>query len=327
MSADQKLVLIVGTGRSGTTLIAKVFDSAPAVLYRHEPDYTNINTHIPFLLKNGDIDLHLAKAKDYFESLMQQRDARTSGTRPIFSKSFRNKFGNTVNHLSVLSAKVAYRLGVSMSIPDLVVDGRDPIHVIKSVNSLCRTPLFSAAMPKMHIVHVIRHPCAIITSKRRGMEKSLMKEDVYIDSLFNSGLTEGYNLTRESIKSKSWEEQAAFQWLVMNNSVYEAMHKYEHYMPLSYEAFCTNPLDSARSLFEFSNVPWNSQTEGFLNQLIGYEGRSGAYFSLHRGLKSSLISWRQEMPDNLARVIENMIRQFPISRAALPNETAPPRLA
>ena len=31
-------ILIVGAPRSGTTWLAKIFDSHPATLYRHEPD-------------------------------------------------------------------------------------------------------------------------------------------------------------------------------------------------------------------------------------------------------------------------------------------------
>ena len=34
----EEIILIAGTGRSGSTWLGKLFDSSPRVFYKHEPD-------------------------------------------------------------------------------------------------------------------------------------------------------------------------------------------------------------------------------------------------------------------------------------------------
>ena len=61
--APRDPVFIVGTARSGTTFLAKLLDSHPDVLYRHEPDSVLVNTEIPFLQRREDLGTFLAPAR------------------------------------------------------------------------------------------------------------------------------------------------------------------------------------------------------------------------------------------------------------------------
>ncbi len=312
MTDTPDIALIVGMGRSGTTFFAKILDSAPNVLYRHEPDYTNINTEIPFLPKSEEIEAYVSKAEAYLHALVHQRDARTSGTRPIFSKSFRSGYGNSAFFISALTAKIASRVGLSVNVPDFVRANESAIHVIKSVNSLCRTELFLRAMPEMRVLHIIRHPCAVIASRLRGLQKGLLKDHIYTDALFNSGITEGCGFERETIKRKPWDEQAAFQWMVTNNFVFCRLNQDHRYMLISYENLCTSVMESARAVFAFSGVSWTAQTESFLHQLMGYENKTGGYFSIKNDLNSSLFNWKREIPAKRIVAIEELISKSSI---------------
>lgn len=50
----RKLV-VLGSPRSGTTWLGKIFDSHPDVLYLHEPDTIRRNWDIPFLPEGEDL--------------------------------------------------------------------------------------------------------------------------------------------------------------------------------------------------------------------------------------------------------------------------------
>ena len=43
----ERIILILAAPRSGTTWLAKIFDSHPDVLYRHEPDTVLRATDLP----------------------------------------------------------------------------------------------------------------------------------------------------------------------------------------------------------------------------------------------------------------------------------------
>jgi hypothetical protein len=320
MADASKTVLIVGMGRSGTTLLAKILDSSPNVIYRHEPDFTNINTEIPFLPKSDDNQLYVSKAETYLCELTRQCDAKTSGTRPIFPKTFRSGFGNYAFTISVLAAKVLSRVGISVNVPDFVIDTEKAVYVVKSVNSLCRTELFLNAMTGIRVLHIIRHPCAVIASQLRGIKKGVMKDQPYIDALFDSGIADGYGVERESVKQKPFEEQLAFQWMAMNNFVFTRLNQDHRYMPIYYEQLCIDVLETTRSLFSFSGVEWSTQTDAFLHHLMGYENRDSGYFSIKKNLSSSLFNWRTELSEERIMGIKEIIKETSVGRQVLTHE-------
>src|SRR4051794_31786731 len=69
-------ILVLGFPRSGTTWLAKIFDSHPDVLYRHEPDELTMTD--PGLTPAAQI-----------RAWLLQRGLRAAGKRPSFPKSWR----------------------------------------------------------------------------------------------------------------------------------------------------------------------------------------------------------------------------------------------
>ncbi len=65
----RRIIFIIGFGRSGTTFLAKLLDSHPDVLYRHEPDSVLENTEIPFIPDESDLKRYRNHARSYVESL------------------------------------------------------------------------------------------------------------------------------------------------------------------------------------------------------------------------------------------------------------------
>ncbi len=88
--APRDPVFIIGGARSGTTILAKLLDSHPDVLYRHEPDSILVNTEIPFLPRREELETYLAPARHYLDALRHVRATKVSGQRPVFDKTYRS---------------------------------------------------------------------------------------------------------------------------------------------------------------------------------------------------------------------------------------------
>lgn len=317
MDKTRHLVFAVGSGRSGTTLLAKLLDSSPEVFYRHEPDATKQCSELPFMPGNQDAGQYQKTAADYLRELTHQRDAKTCGTMPMFSKSFRGGLGNAVHRGAAMLAKVLGKANLSFDIPDFARPGADPIYVIKSVESLCRSELFLRSTPELRVLHIIRHSCAVIASQLRGMEKGVIGGRVYADAVFDAEMAESYPFTREEMAEKTWEEQIAFQWMAQNDFVYRRIGGDERYRLVRYEELCTNFAEQARSIFDFAQISWSLQTGAFVDHLLEHRKEHSSYFSIQKRLTGSLYTWKKQISAEHIRAIEKMMTLSPVGLKVL----------
>ena len=88
--SHDKTVFVIGAPRSGTTWLGKIFDSNPNVLYRHEPDTLIPNDHIPRVVKDEVLGELAEDAEAYLDAMIGGRFLKSSGTLPIFRKTFRS---------------------------------------------------------------------------------------------------------------------------------------------------------------------------------------------------------------------------------------------
>lgn len=86
-------VLIFGLPRSGTTWLAKIFDSHPDTLYRHEPDHILRGAHLPFACTAAEARRRTEDARAYAQALLNLSTAKTAGSIPVFSKRYRLPLG------------------------------------------------------------------------------------------------------------------------------------------------------------------------------------------------------------------------------------------
>ncbi|MBF0333326.1 MAG: sulfotransferase, partial [Alphaproteobacteria bacterium] len=136
-------ILVMGSGRSGTTLVGKLLDSHPDVLYRHEPDSVLVDPDIPFLPSAGQRALHVAAARLYLAALTRVRAPKVAARPPVFAKSWRRPAAALAHRAMARAAPLLAPLK-ALPVADLIDPAlRDTVvPAIKSVNSLCRTRLF-----------------------------------------------------------------------------------------------------------------------------------------------------------------------------------------
>lgn len=298
----KRMICIAGSPRSGTTWLGKTFDSHPATLYRHEPDSTHRPPNLPLHILPKDYDRYAAAALAYLQRMVTARDAKTSGILPVFQKDYYTPLKNRARHYSVVTAKGLSRAGVGLKIPDFI-DHRNAATsriVWKTIESLGRMGLLSSLLPEARFVHVVRHPCGHIASTLRGEARQkfdsgsgaaddhgIFRLLVETDALRNRGIG------MAEIEAMAPGERLAVRWLAVNEQFMLETRTTPSVRSVAYEAICDDPVAGYRSLFEFCDLRWPAQTEGFLRKSTSRD--DSGYYAIHKDPARAANKWRDEL--------------------------------
>jgi hypothetical protein len=303
---SEKLLFIIGSPRSGTSWLAKLFDSHPDVLYRHEPDIDLRDDSVPTLCRAADIPKSLEATRAYVQRLLDVRTLKTSGALPIFPKRYVGslaphfRFGYALGLRAMERLKPLAPLARRIQIPDFFDRHRQPgLHcVIKSVSSLGRAGLLAAALPQSRFVLILRHPCGQVGSMLRGRSLGL-----FDGRSSAAGLLGGrYGLTEKAFGALTPAEQCAWDWAVMNEFALDQMDGSPRLKVLRYEDLCTNPMEEARALIAFAGLSWDPQTERFIHESTTYEGPD-RFYQVFRNAREAMGRWRREMDPAMQRTV------------------------
>lgn len=307
-----RTVFAYGSGRSGTTLLAKLIDASRSVIYRHEPDKTSPNSDIPFLPEAEQYQQYADASRRYLRQLRNDRSAFVNGKKPWFEKEFRKPSGMLLRQFLIPVATLVEKAGLNLPIPDLA-KSNNYTTLIKSVNSLGRVPMFAQAMPEMKFIHIVRHPGAIIASQLRGIEQNKMGKELFINSVSNMSNAKSFAIDTESISKASFEEQSAYIWMVQNDKSYRELSGNPNYMLISYEDLCVNMAERVDALCQFMDIPFDTQMQQFIAMLSRTDGESG-YFSVMKNPLDNIDKWETRVDSDAADKISGIIGQSEIGR-------------
>lgn len=319
----ENVILVLGAARSGTTWLAKIFDSHPDVVYRHEPDTILRTADIPTFCAIEDVPIYRDHAREYLENLANLRSLKSAGSRPFFSKHYRSGISDGLRnglihglHLAASAPFGAERLR-RFPVPDFAEfdPSSPPPVVIKSVSSLGRARLFAEAMPGCRIIVIVRHPCGQVLSMMRGValqkfEQSLGSGAMLLDWAPRLGLT------AEQVASFATIEQFAWNWAVLNQKALDDLEGMARVKILQYRDLCAAPVAVARELFEFTDLAWSPQTESFVRESSTYEGPD-RYYKVMKNSVASANKWRTELSGEDQRRIVDIAMQVPAGRMFL----------
>ncbi|MEO0975505.1 MAG: sulfotransferase, partial [Pseudomonadota bacterium] len=257
-----RTVFAYGSGRSGTTLLAKLLDASPETLYRHEPDKLLKEAALPFLPEAPDYEALKPVAAEYLTALTRPASASVSGKRPRFPKAYRSPLGDWCQGALLPAYGAAERAGLALAVPDLVRSERF-FYLIKSVSSVCRVPLFAAAAPQARFIHIVRHPGAVLASLLRGIEQQLMSRNVFIEEVAGMANAKDFDLPLDRLHELSFEEQATYAWMIQNDKSERELEDDHHYYLLSYEDLCLNTKERVREMCAFIGIEYVPQMEDF----------------------------------------------------------------
>lgn len=297
-------VFILGSPRSGTTWLGKIFDSHPRVRYIHEPEIAFPPDGVPVFTPDGDA--YVDAMRDHIDRWLDRWHPRSRAKVPVFPKAY--EAGWRGHPVAVHLGRSAYHalergLGAGRFWPG-VADTRAGVPVIKGVNLLGRVPAILAAYPEARIVHLVRHPGGQVASMLRRKGGGTGKR-VAVSALPTSRSAHDHGLTQPYLDGCSDVARAAWHWLCFNEDVLALADS--RIRSFAYDEMVTAPKAMLEAVFAFAGLDFSPQTHAFLERLRTGEHTDSRY-SLSRDPHTALNRWRQELAPAEQAVIRDIVQ-------------------
>jgi hypothetical protein len=329
-----KINWILGSPRSGTSWLGKIFDSHPDVLYRNEPDMELRDEALPFLCRVEDLERYRDVAIGYLNQLINRRTLGRAGSLPVFRKNYQTpkaywlRLGIVYGlHLSNFATRDTQWNKV---VPDIIDRGcwPQPTVVIKSVRAHGRARLFLEALPGSRVVIIIRHPCAQVASLRRGLALDKFGKQNLLQSLLRclvwqfarrhrlselvsaDQAQQPDDLTAQALPTV---EQLAWNWATLNQKMIDDLTGLCSVRIVRYEDLAADPAAVVKELFAFTGLTWNPQTAAFIMKSTTFKGRD-RYWGLKKNSNAMTVKWRKQLSSDEQRRILDIAHSVPIGR-------------
>ena len=307
--APRAPILLFGMPRSGTTWLGKIFDSHPAVLYRHEPDTWQRLSDVPIVAGRATRQIHAARLQAFVESLPAIRADRVCGKRPLFPKSYATRSAVRRYAIASMLYKAVARAGLRTDppTPPQPGDGKDYRLAWKSIESLGRLGLVLESLPDARSVHIVRHPCGYVASVLRGeaaarFDHNAAAADFPIyEMLSGTAPARRRGLTLDRFRVMPVVERLAWRWVIFNEFASEDTTGEPRNRVLYYEELCASPESVTRALFDFCALAWSEQTAQFLHSST--TRTRDDYYSVFKDPLASAWRWQSELSAEDAAIV------------------------
>jgi LPS sulfotransferase NodH len=299
----RSVILVLGSPRSGTTWLAKIIDSHPTILYRHEPDE----------IREPRADLDPA---GQIAEWIAERRLPVCGTRPFFHKSWRPAPIGLAHMALVGGLKVAMHLPVvgeglaRCSLPDLIATKRQTKAraLIKLVN-WSGIPA-ARALPDSRSLLIMRHPCAQVDSVLRGASEPMWT--VHDDWLKPIAYAALHGIDLPTFRALPDAAKYAWAWRAFNEAALEGLESLPNAKLVIYENLCVQSETVVRDVFSFAGLTWNAQTAKFLAASTNQQ--KAGYFSVFRNSAAMIDRWRIRMAPDAQAQVRSVVRESPLVR-------------
>lgn len=312
------LILLFGMPRSGTTWAAKILDSHPDVLYRHEPEHVRPVEGLPVFIDPEDHEKYRDSIRQYAGRLAAMTEARVLAKHPLLPKRYMNRSQFRLFSLSTGLASAVARLSLRLPVynPARSLPPASYRLLWKSVVSMGRLGAILAALPSARAIVVLRHPCGFVASQLRGSEEGRFgtgnrPKPRPLPRPLLAHAAEVHGVTEEELWSISREERQAWRWLITHEMALEQLRAHPRCMTVWYEDLCDSPLQGFRRLFDFAGLDWQEETESFLSYTT--ESHSEDYYSILRDPAAAARRWREELSPEVVDRIMKVVARNPVA--------------
>jgi len=282
-------ILILGAPRSGTTWLARIIDSHPDVLYRHEPDAT--------------LPSPLVLTKDGLGPLLARWAAETGARtwRPCFRKSWQPGWARGLRIVLAAAVSAAARLPpplralADVRVPDLGARAASRL-AIKSIAWTEGAAVLARALPGSRTIFILRHPCGQVASVIRGnglgrFDLKSEGTDMPFDEAGAIRFAAASGIDEPAFQVLPDAAKYAWSWRAFNETAYAALGAQPNVHVVLYEALCAQPDALARRILKFAGLDWNPQTADFVARSSAHQGAAG-YFAICRNAAAAAEAWR-----------------------------------
>jgi hypothetical protein len=305
------LILVLGAPRSGTTWLAKIVDSHPDVIYRHEPDKTLPG---PSPLTSEAVPALLAR-------WTADRSVRTATKRPYFAKSWQPSWARGIRSVFAAAVSAAARMPgpfraiAAVQIPDLCI--RPASHVvIKSIEWAEGAALMAHTLPSSRTIFIVRHPCGQVASVMQGHRQN--RFDLQTDGT-NMPYNEAgairhaasFGVNEATYRALPDAAKYAWGWRAFNETAYATLTGLPNVRIVLYEALCAHPGALSRRILAFAGLDWNRQTEDFVARSTV---RRGSYYATFRNAAVAAEAWRTKMLPADQDAVRGVVAASPLAR-------------
>jgi sulfotransferase family protein len=313
----RRLVLLIGSPRSGTTWLAKILDTSPEVMYIHEP------------LKSFRLPL-LQRPPHQFDCGILQPD-QTAAPRTALSKIelewlrppfFPKAFLHAPPWLRTFGWSLPRLLGRELLLRHCFtpMPGWPYDLLVKEVEWQGCLPQLTEYLKPDHLIILFRHPCAVVNSRLMGLRLGMM------DS-FRSGWIERYGdrcnalgFAADRVEAMEMYEFFALRWLVSALEQLELAKAHHPATMVVYEDLCKAPEHTVRDLFAVLNWQLTDETERFIRRSTTpgtwtrwcklMKGKR-AYYWLYHDPATASAAWRKNLTSQQQQRILAITASFP----------------
>lgn len=307
-------ILILGAPRSGTTWLAKIIDSHPDVLYRHEPDA--VPTLSP--LTPEALVAHWAG----------ETGARSVTKRPYFAKSWQPGWARHIRTLLAGAVSAAGRLPSpfkvlgDLRIPDLAARPA-PRVAIKSIALGEGAAELVRALPASRTIFILRHPCGQVASVMQGNRQLRFDlrsagTDMPFDEQAALRFAAASGTDEAAFQAGPDAGKYAWSWRAFNEPAYAALAAQRNVHVVLYEALCAQPDAVSGRILTFAGLEWNRQTEDFVARSTRHPGKArsykAGYYGVFRNAVTAAEAWRRTMAPADQAAVRSVVAASPLAR-------------
>lgn len=312
---SNRLVLLFGLPRSGTTWIGKILDSHPETLYLHEPDSTHRPENEAPLLPSPPWEKGFTKENlQYILQIATSRHPDVLGKKPFFPKNFYPSHIGIGITLAITAAKALQRVNIEIEKVPFTDRGiRNAKSIVwKSIESLGRIRLFREIIPEAKSVHILRHPCGYANSVLRGEQRNKFSSGTptwddwgILNELIETSTARKAGLNQRILEKSSPCQRLAWQWRIVNDKALEDCEDIFQHMVLLYEEMCESSEKTSRKLIAHAGLEMSPAVLRFISSSTRKENND--YYSVTKDSKTSAWSWKKNLSNTQKEEIINVV--------------------
>jgi hypothetical protein len=306
------LIVVVGLPRSGTTWLAKIFDSHPDTFYCHEPDSRGALGAVPFAPDPAQSATYADAVRAFANQLPEARDIRVIGKLPLFRKSYDRPGEYFARRALVYAGKLMGNVVHATRVPAVVRKEAARTIVWKSIESTARLGTLAQILPNAKFIHIVRHPCGYVDSILRGFAEHRFSsttppwnDEAMLHLLGGTAQAKRHSPAVDALSSRTESERLAWLWLVQNEKAFDETRQRGNVITVRYEDLCERPEAACRALFASVGLSWAPQTQRFVDHST--RTHDSSYYALAKNPARAAHRWRGTLDPDIVRKVEAMV--------------------